>query len=232
MTDELKNRFPDLDKLPSLGWRPDGDDGPLEELPEGFETVRLLPGQRAIAPSIVWGKHFNPATPQTCPECMGTRVRADVVESMCTFCNGTGQHPLWRSERWQLERVMKVASAMNHAAAHAQKVVRELSDIATHQEQLLESHVEHNQQVDEVVQSMTDSVNVDLNRHVEEILQLRAYVRAARKEAAEYAMDLRDRGLLPGDRLMSWDYDKEGNPKPGARTLDERCDQRDKEEAA
>ena len=228
MTEETEDapRFPDLDKMPKLGWKPT-DDGPVEELPDGFAEVRLLPGQQAIAPKVRWGVHFNPDTPEACPQCFGGSSHM-LITKECSFCDGTGKHPLWRSIEWQSERYRKVTEAMNHAAAHAQGIVRELSDIASHQEEQLVAHVAHNKQVDDVVQSMSDATNATEQQRVEEILQLRAYVRAARREAAEHAMNLRDKGSLPGDYLMSWDYDHEGVAKLGAKTLDERCDERDK----
>jgi hypothetical protein len=201
-------RFPVIEELPLLG--------PPEAIPEGFAPVRFLPGQVNPPPKILWGVHFDPDTPQTCPMCLH---RAKPKKT-CSTCNGTGQHRDWRSLEWRLDRVKKVASAMNHAAAHAQDLLRQTIEIANHQEALLKQHVTRDVENTEVVQSMTDYMNADLQEKTNEILQLRAYVRAARADAVKYALIAGECCCgVSGDETMSW-----GGKTIGERLAEQRAE--------
>lgn len=175
MADEKDHRFPDVNAQPLLGWKPKGDDEPIEPMPAGFAPVRFLPGQHNPPPAIRWGDFF------------------DLTHKDCK--------PL----AWQLERVKKVAAAMNHAAAHAQDMLRQTIEIAVHQEDLLHQHVANNIKTDEVVQSMTESVNAEANARTHEILELRRMLRETRAEAVEYALTAVKHGAkIDPLAKMSW----------------------------
>lgn len=158
MSETAEPRFPDLDDLPLLG--------PPEVIPEGFEPVRFLPGQRNPPPKILWGDRFDP------------------------------DHPECEPVEWQIERVKKVAAAMNHAAAHAQELLRQTIEIANHQEDLLRQWQERDATNGSVTASMIATMNAEKQSRLEEMQELRAELRTARQRlAAMEARDANDDGL-------------------------------------
>ena len=172
---EEDRRFPDIDSLPALG--------PADVIPEGFETVRFLPGQVNPPPEIRWGSKFE------------------------EFDEEGNPNPEVMPIEWQLERTKKVAAAMNHAASHAQELLKQTIAIAEHQEELLRQWQAHDMEVQQVTQSMSDRMNEELQVQSQINAQLRAYIRASRKDAVHYAMIAARAGLVDVNETLSWGGD-------------------------
>ena len=124
---EDKPRFPDLDKLPTLG--------PSDVIPEGFAPIKFLPGQVNPPPAIRWGDSFD-LTHKDCKsiEWQLARVKlvaaamnhaADVAQNLLQQTIAIANHQEQLLRQWQeRDTTTSSASAQLMAQLNADKQAR------------------------------------------------------------------------------------------------------------
>ena len=132
--------------------------GPADVIPQGFEPIRFLPGQLNPPPAIRWGELFDDIDDQGNP------------------------NPKQMPMPWRLRRAQLVASAMNHAAAVAQRQLAEWITRAQHQEKLLDQWQERWSERDDINTGLLAREQAAKQERLQEMQRLKAENHRLRKE--------------------------------------------------